>query len=57
LSISGDPRKILLDEAENWAADSIMVGAKGHRILERMLIGTVSTSITARAQCSVEIVR
>jgi nucleotide-binding universal stress UspA family protein len=53
----GDPRKILLDEAENWAADSIMVGAKGHRILERILIGTVSTSITARAQCSVEIVR
>jgi len=53
----GDPRKLLLAEAESWAADSIMVGAKGHRILERVLIGSVSTSITARARCSVEVVR
>jgi len=53
----GDPRKLLLDEAETWGADSIMVGAKGHRILERVLIGSVSTSITTRARCSVEVVR
>ena len=53
----GDPRKLLLDEAENWPADSIMIGAKGHRFLERVMIGSVSTSITARALCSVEVVR
>ncbi|MCY7345669.1 MAG: universal stress protein [Pyrinomonadaceae bacterium] len=53
----GDPKHILLREAEAWGADCILLGAKGHRLLERFLIGSVSSAVAARAHCSVEIVR
>jgi nucleotide-binding universal stress UspA family protein len=53
----GDPRGILLDEAEAWKADCIFVGARGLGFLERFLIGSVSAAVAARAHCSVEIVR
>ena len=53
----GDPKSILVHEAEIWNADCIFLGAQGHRFLERMLIGSVSSAVAARASCSVEIVR
>ena len=53
----GDPKNLLVGEANNWNADSIFVGAKGHNIIERILIGSVSTSIIAKADCSVEVIR
>lgn len=52
-----DPRALLLQEAEGWDADCIYMGAKGMGRMERFLIGSVSSSIAARAHCSVEIVR
>ena len=54
---SGDPKRVLLDEAERWGADCIFVGAKGHSRVERFLIGSVSAAVAARAHCSVEVVR
>jgi nucleotide-binding universal stress UspA family protein len=53
----GRAKNVLLKEAEEWNADSIFIGAKGHRFLERILLGSVSYSIAARADCSVEVVR
>jgi nucleotide-binding universal stress UspA family protein len=53
----GDPRKTLLEEAERLRADCIFVGAWGVRGIERLLLGSVSTAIAARARCSVEVVR
>jgi nucleotide-binding universal stress UspA family protein len=53
----GDPKRVLVEEAERWAADCIFVGAKGHSRLERFLLGSVSASVAARAPCSVEVVR
>lgn len=53
----GDPKRILLDAASDCHADSIFVGANGHSLLERLVLGSVSTSIVARAACSVEVVR
>ena len=53
----GDPKHILLLESEAWGADCIFLGAKGHRLLERFLVGSVSSAVAARAHCSVEIVR
>jgi nucleotide-binding universal stress UspA family protein len=55
--LDGDPKSVLIDEAEQWGADCIFVGAKGHGRLERFLIGSVSAAVAARAGCSVEIVR
>ena len=52
----GDPKRVLIEEAEQWGADCIFVGARGLRRLERFLLGSVSTAVAARAHCSVEVV-
>ena len=53
----GDPKQVLVDEAKEWEASCIFLGAKGARGVERFLIGSVSASVAARAHCSVEVVR
>ena len=55
--LEGDPKRVLLDEAHAHKADCIVLGAKGHSRIERILIGSVSASVAARAHCSVEVVR
>ena len=52
-----DPRRLLVGEADRWGADSIFVGARGLRAIERFLIGSVSSAVAARAHCSVEVIR
>jgi nucleotide-binding universal stress UspA family protein len=52
----GDPKHVLLDEAEQWGADNIFVGARGLSRIERFLLGSVSAAVTARAHCSVEVI-
>ena len=53
----GDPKRVLVEAAEAWGADAIFLGAKGHRFLERTLLGSVSYAVAARVHCSVEVVR
>lgn len=55
---AGNPKTVLVEEAERWHADSIFVGANafGSRV-ERFLLGSVSAAVAARAHCSVEVVR
>jgi nucleotide-binding universal stress UspA family protein len=53
----GDPKRVIVHDAEQWGADTIFLGAKGHSGLERFLLGSVSASVAARAHCSVEVVR
>ena len=53
----GNPANELLDEAESWGADCIFLGAKGTRGIDRLLLGSVSAAVSARAHCSVEVVR
>jgi nucleotide-binding universal stress UspA family protein len=53
----GDPKGVLLDEAEKWQADCIFVGARGLRLIKRFLLGSVSGGVAAQANCSVEVVR
>lgn len=54
---SGHPTQVLLDEADSWSAHCIFVGAKGVRGIERLLLGSVSAAVAARAHCAVEVVR
>ena len=54
---AGDPKHVLLDEAEQWKADCLFVGARGLSRVERFLLGSVSAAVAARAHCSVEVVR
>ena len=53
----GNPANQILEEAHTWGADCIFVGAKGTRGIDRLLLGSVSSAVSARAHCSVEIVR
>lgn len=55
--LTGDPTRVLLHEAARSGADCVFVGAKGHSRLERLLLGSVSAALAARATCSVEVVR
>jgi nucleotide-binding universal stress UspA family protein len=56
-AVPGPPRVVILDEAESWGADLIVVGSHGYRAWERFLLGSVSQSIVSHARCSVEVVR
>jgi nucleotide-binding universal stress UspA family protein len=53
----GNPTDEILEEAHTWGADCIFVGAKGTRGIDRLLLGSVSSAVAARAHCSVEVVR
>ncbi len=53
----GEPKQVLLREAEQFAADCVFVGAQGHSALDRFLLGSVSAAVATRASCSVEVVR
>jgi len=54
----GDAKTILLNEAEVLSADCIFVGSRGIKgILNRILLGSVSSAIVTNAPCPVEVVR
>jgi nucleotide-binding universal stress UspA family protein len=53
----GEPRRVILDCADAWHADLIVVGSHGKAGLDRLLLGSVSEHIARHASCSVEIVR
>jgi nucleotide-binding universal stress UspA family protein len=55
--VPGPPRTLILDEAESWGADLIVLGSHGYRAWERILLGSVSQAIVSHAKCSVEVVR
>lgn len=55
--VEGYPKQAILDEAEQWSADLIVLGSHGHRGLTRLWLGSVSQSVAVHANCSVEIVR
>lgn len=54
----GDPKRVIVNMAEEWGANCIFVGSTGFSSrLERVLLGSVSAAIAARAHCTVEVVR
>ena len=53
----GDPRPVIVDEAEEWGADLIIVGSHGYTGPKRWLLGSVAQSVVGHAPCSVEVVR
>jgi len=55
--ISGSAREAILDEAEKWDADLIVLGSHGYSGWQRFLLGSVSHAVATHAHCSVEIVR
>jgi len=53
----GDPKSKIIDLAEAWHADLIVVGSHGRKGLNRFFLGSVSEAVARHARCSVEIVR
>ena len=53
----GSPKRVILNEAEAWGADLIVVGSHGRRGFDRFVLGSVSQAVALHAHCSVEIVR
>lgn len=56
-AVLSSPKRVILDEAENFKADLIVVGSHGYPTWERLLLGSVSQAVVSHAQCSVEVVR
>ena len=55
--IQGSPKQVIVEEAESWGADLIVMGSRGLGTWNRLLLGSVSNSVGHHANCSVEIVR
>lgn len=55
--LMGRPKDVILDEAERWGADLIVVGSHGYGTIRRFSLGSVSFAVALHAPCSVEIVR
>ena len=55
--IQGAPAQVIVEEAERWGADLIMIGCRGLGAWNRLLLGSVSSAVVHHAKCSVEIVR
>jgi nucleotide-binding universal stress UspA family protein len=53
----GDPKSLIIEEAEEWRADLIVVGSHGHTGFKQWLLGSVAQSIVSHAPCSVYVVR
>jgi nucleotide-binding universal stress UspA family protein len=56
-TVLGSPRSVILEEAETWKPDLIVVGSHGYPTWERLLLGSVSQAVVSHAKCSVEVVR
>jgi nucleotide-binding universal stress UspA family protein len=56
-TVKGDPKMAIIEEAERWGADLIIVGTHGYNAFERFWLGSVSRAVASHAHCSVEIVR
>jgi nucleotide-binding universal stress UspA family protein len=55
--VEGDPKSQIIDIANEWHADMIVLGSHGRSGLNRFLMGSVSQDVVRHAHCSVEIVR
>ncbi len=55
--LTGSPKRAIIEEAEAFGADLIVVGSHGQGMVERFLLGSVSQAVALHARCSVEIVR
>lgn len=51
------PAHAILEAAESWKADLIVIGSHGRRGFDRLLLGSVSEKVALHATCSVEVVR
>jgi nucleotide-binding universal stress UspA family protein len=55
--LAGSAASAILEEAERWKPDLIVVGSHGYGAWHRLVLGSVSQAVVLHAKCSVEVVR
>jgi nucleotide-binding universal stress UspA family protein len=55
-AVEGDPAKMILEEATEIKADMIVMGSRGHSVIDELLLGSVAHKITMRATIPVVLV-
>ena len=55
--LDGSPKRVILEEAERWNAELILVGCHGYGAAIRFVLGSVSHAVALHARRSVEIAR
>jgi nucleotide-binding universal stress UspA family protein len=53
----GTPAWVLIDVANKWSADLVVVGSQGRSALKRLFLGSVSKRVATDASCSVRVAR
>jgi nucleotide-binding universal stress UspA family protein len=54
--LDGEPGKAIVEEAQDWGADLIVMGSHAYGPIERLIMGSVSQYVVDHSSCSVEIV-
>lgn len=55
--VEGIPKDAIVQEAQDWGADLIVLGSHGYGRVRRLLLGSVAGAVVAKAPCSVQVVR
>lgn len=55
--LEGTPHQVIVQAAEDWGADLIVLGSHGYGRAARAVLGSVAAAVFAEASCAVEIVR
>lgn len=55
--VEGIPKDAIVQEAQDWGADLIVLGSHGYGRVRRVLLGSVAGDVVAKAPCSVQVVR
>lgn len=56
-ALVGTPSRELIQKAERWKADLIVVGSQGRSALGRLFLGSVSKKVVTEVRCSVRVAR
>ncbi|MBU6451893.1 MAG: universal stress protein [Cyanobacteria bacterium REEB67] len=55
--VDGKPSHAIVEQANKWPADLIVMGSHGHQSKALLILGSTTREVTANALCSVEVVR
>jgi|GEM_PF-189307 len=54
---TGEPRRAIIDAAEQWEADLIIMGSHNHGMMERLLLGSTTHGVLNHSSCDVLVCR
>jgi len=55
--LNGVPSRVIVEEAEKWKADLIVLGSHGYGFWQRTWLGSVSDAVIHHSPCSVYLVK